>query len=127
MTTKPKTNHKLLAAVQRYLEDRTDVLVFLAPDDSAELLCMQLRRVMRHQVIAPDSFSPYEKDEWHYYAQPIMIDTRVGDKLLARQHDTRQFNELMGVEMIFARDMSDVVHGLWRQEMWSDGPTRPAK
>ncbi len=121
------TNRKLLDQIRRYAESRSDLLCSDSPYDGSELMLLQIRRVIRFQVINEGGFTPHEKKFWHYYALPFLIDTRIGDKLTKKQQDNRGFAKMMGMEWIGAATMADVEKALGVQEAWTRDSARPEK
>lgn len=118
----------LLARVRQYAEDRPDCLVASSPVENAELLIFQLRRFEHRELIGDGPFTKFESIKWKYYAQPLLIDTRVKVKLTEQQKDTRDLMQMMGLVWCPIREFADLDEILGhRPETWTLESKRPEK
>lgn len=118
---------KLIDQIRHYAENREDLLVADSPMSGAELLVLQVRRVVKFEVLGASAFNPHERKVWHYYAQPILVETRVKEKLTPKQIDTRDLMKMMGLVWLPCREMADFAHEVGVQEQWTLGSARPEK
>lgn len=117
----------LQSEIREYLENREDCVLADPGDLPGEFLVLQMRRIIRFEVINPNGFSPHEKKYWTYYSQPILIDTRIADRLTKRQMESKRDMKLQCIDLVFASDVADVEKVLWAPEAWQRTEDRPER
>lgn len=111
---------KLIADIQRMLENRADIALY--ETSPTRLAGVQICRVWRQIIFNPDSMSPHERMLWHYYGQNFHIEEpqykqrEDGEReLVKRQRDFAAKLGRVSSIVLFPKSIDDVLEVIGRE------------
>lgn len=118
----------LLDRIRKYADGRPDLLVADSPVKNAQLWIFQVSRTQKFESIGDGPFTKHEKTSWMYFSRVILVDTRIKDRLTAKQIDTRDLMKLMGLRWVGCRTIDDLLTEIGdKPEPWTLESARPEK
>lgn len=104
----------LIDKIYHMLDDRADLEVLDSGD--GQLTCVQLRRVWNKRILNEGGFNPVEREAFFYYGQYLIIAepryVKKTHELVKEQRDMATKYGRVGVQVIFAQSLDDVVDAI---------------